>query len=133
VEALAAAVRYPLPAAQPVHGSLPLLIGGRGERRTLRIVAEHADEWNVTRVTADDYVQKCRVLDRHCRAAGRDPATIRRSLMVPVIAGRSRAELGARHTRARALFPRVPEDEAAWRAAGFLYGAPEEIARDLRR
>lgn len=128
---------YPLLEARsvprPARGTLPLVIGGRGERRTLRIVAEHADEWNVTRVTPDELPLKAAVLEAHCRAVGRDPGTIRRSLMIPVVVGRSPAEARARHAKIRAVFPRVPEDEAGWRAAGFLYGAPDEVARDLRR
>lgn len=128
---------YPIVAARseprPARGTLPLIVGGRGERRTLRIVAEHADEWNATRLTLDDYPPKLGVLEGHCRAVGRDPATIRRSLMVPVIVGRSRADTETRRERVRAIFPRVPEDEAGWRAAGFLYGAPEEVGRDLHR
>src|SRR5439155_80319 len=111
----------------------PLIIGGRGEKRTLRIVAEHADEWNVTRVTFDEHRAKSTVLEEHCRAIGRDPRAIRRSLMVPFIIGTTAAEVAARHARARAIFPRVPEEAAAWRAAGFLYGAPEEIVADLQR
>jgi F420-dependent oxidoreductase-like protein len=126
---LVAAESYPLPA----RGRLPLVIGGRGEKRTLRIVAEHADEWNTTRVTFEEYTAKRAVLEQHCRALGRDPATIRRSLMVPIIVGRSPAETGARLARARALFPRLPEDAAGWRGAGFLYGAPGDVARDLAR
>jgi alkanesulfonate monooxygenase SsuD/methylene tetrahydromethanopterin reductase-like flavin-dependent oxidoreductase (luciferase family) len=127
---------YPLVDAQttprPAPGTLPLLIGGRGERRTLRIVAEHADEWNVTRVTFDDYRQKLRVLDEHCRAVGRDPATIRRSLMIPIAIGRSPAEVAARRAKVQAIFPRLPADEAEWRAAGFLQGTPDRIIEDLR-
>jgi F420-dependent oxidoreductase-like protein len=128
---------FPLAAAEtsprPAPGTLPLIIGGRGERRTLRIVAAHADEWNVTRVTFEEYLAKAATLAQHCQAVGRDPATIRRSLMVPVVVGRSAAELDARRDRIRAIFPRAPEDEAGWRAAGFLHGTPDAIVRDLRR
>jgi alkanesulfonate monooxygenase SsuD/methylene tetrahydromethanopterin reductase-like flavin-dependent oxidoreductase (luciferase family) len=128
---------YPLVDAEsypvPPGGRVPLIIGARGERRTLAIAAAHADEWNVTRVTFDDYAAKRGVLEARCAAAGRDPAAIARSLMVPVIVGRTGAELSARHARARAIFPRVPEDEASWRAAGFLYGTPERVVVDLKR
>ncbi len=126
---LGAAESYPLPA----RGRLPLVIGARGEKRALRIVAEHADEWNTTRVTFDDFVAKRAVLERHCATLGRDPATIRRSLMVPVIIGRSPSELERRIRAARASFPRLPEDAQGWRSAGFLYGTPGEVAADLHR
>ena len=126
---------YPLEAAQshprPARGTVRLIIGGRGERRTLRIVAAHADEWNATRLTFDEYRAKCAVLDAHCRAVGRDPDTIRRSLMIPIVIGESSGELEARHRRVRDIFPRVPAEAAEWRAAGFLYGSAEEIRRDL--
>ena len=120
---------YPL----PPRGRVPLIIGGRGEKRTLRIVAEHADEWNVTRVTFDEYVGKRAVLERHCAAVTRDPNTIARSLMVPVIYGRTAAETEARQAKAKTIFPRIPDDAAAWRTAGFLYGAADDIVRDLER
>jgi len=126
---------YPLVAAEsyprPARGRLPLVIGGRGERRTLKIVAEHADEWNITRVTREEYAAKAQVLERHCRMVGRDPASIRRSLMMPVVIGASRTEIDARLARIIQIFPRVPQDEAGWRSAGFLYGTPGEIVRDL--
>lgn len=59
-------------------GPLPLLVGGGGERRTLRIAAEHAQEWNVWS-TPEVFAHKSGVLDRHCHELGRDPAEIRRS------------------------------------------------------
>ena len=128
---------YPLREAQsyplPPGGGVPLVVGGRGERRTLRIVAEHADEWNLTRVTPDEYATKCRVLEEHCRAVGRDPATIRRSLMVPIVTGRTSAEVTARLARARATFSRLPEDPAEWLKAGFLYGTIAEVRDGVRR
>jgi F420-dependent oxidoreductase-like protein len=62
----------------PVQARLPLLVGGGGEKRTLRIAAEHADEWNVWG-TAELVAQKSEVLARHCDAVGRDPKTIAHS------------------------------------------------------
>ncbi len=126
---LVTAESYPL----PVKGGVPLIIGGRGERRTLRLIAEHADEWNTTRVTFDDYARKRAVLEEHCRAVKRDPATITHSLMVPIIIGRTESELTARRTKVISIFPGVPEDEAGWHGAGFLYGVPDRIRRDLQR
>jgi alkanesulfonate monooxygenase SsuD/methylene tetrahydromethanopterin reductase-like flavin-dependent oxidoreductase (luciferase family) len=38
-----------------------------------------------------------------------------------------------RRARARQIFPRVPADEAGWRAAGFLYGTPDAVVADLTR
>jgi alkanesulfonate monooxygenase SsuD/methylene tetrahydromethanopterin reductase-like flavin-dependent oxidoreductase (luciferase family) len=128
---------YPLRAAQsfptPPGAGVPLIVGGKEERLTLRIVAEHADEWNTTRVTVEEYAAKRAVLAGHCRAVGRDPAAIRDSLMIPVITGRTPAEVAARLARARAIFPRVPEDAAGWRAAGFLYGLIDEVRHELKR
>ena len=68
------AVCYPKPVQRP----LPVLVGGSGERRTLRIVAEHAQEWNSTGLDIDGYRQRREVLERHCEDVGprpvRDPA-----------------------------------------------------------
>ena len=63
---------------RPVQARLPLLVGGGGEKRTLRIAAAHADEWNVWG-TSELVAQKSEVLARHCDDLGRDPATIKRS------------------------------------------------------
>lgn len=62
----------------------PLLIGGWGNR-TLRLVAEHADIWNVPgppHNQVDYIVERARVLDEHCAAIGRDPSEISRSVQV---------------------------------------------------
>ena len=64
---------------------------------------------------------------------GRDPASIRLSLMAPIVIGRTRAEVAARLARGREWFPRVPDSEAEWRAQSFLYGSVDEVVRDLRR
>ncbi len=65
------------------RGRPPLLVGGSGERVTLAIVARWADEWN-TWGTPDVLATKGAVLDRHCEAHGRDPATVARSAQVVV-------------------------------------------------
>jgi probable F420-dependent oxidoreductase len=57
---------------------IPVLIGGQGERKTLPLVAEHADIWHGF-TTAETYPGKAEVLDRHCAAVGRDPASVERS------------------------------------------------------
>lgn len=61
----------------PVQERLPLLVGGGGERRTLRIAARYADVWH-TWAECDEFVRKSRVLDEHCAVIGRDPTEIRR-------------------------------------------------------
>lgn len=63
---------------KPVNKKIPIMIGGAGEKVTLRIVATHADEWNCW-ATVDTFKHKSAVLDQHCERLERDPATIARS------------------------------------------------------
>lgn len=67
---------------QPPH-RVPLLIGGSGERRTLRLVARYADACNLFATTPAEVSHKIDVLRRHCDAEGRDPAEVR----ITVISG----------------------------------------------
>ena len=62
-------------------GQLPILIGGAGEKVTLRLVAEHADAWN-TFGPPENFARKSAVLDEWCAKIGRDPATIERTVAV---------------------------------------------------
>jgi F420-dependent oxidoreductase-like protein len=59
-----------------IQNKLPLLIGGSGEKRTMRIAARYADEWNAW-TTPDVLRHKVEVLHKHCSDLGRDPAEIR--------------------------------------------------------
>ncbi len=61
----------------------PILIGGRSAA-TLRVVAEHADLWNIPGGDIADAIRRCALLDRLCAEIGRDPASITRSIVVPV-------------------------------------------------
>jgi alkanesulfonate monooxygenase SsuD/methylene tetrahydromethanopterin reductase-like flavin-dependent oxidoreductase (luciferase family) len=60
---------------------VPILIGGGGEKKTLRLVAEHADIWH-SFTNAAEYPAKSKVLAEHCTAVGRDPDSIERSAAV---------------------------------------------------
>ena len=57
---------------------IPILIGGQGERKTLRLVAEHADMWH-SFTNAETYPGKAEALARHCQDVSRDPLTVERS------------------------------------------------------
>lgn len=59
-------------------GDLPIMIGGGGERKTLRMVAQYADEWNVW-ADPEIMANKSKILDEHCERQGRDPQSIQRS------------------------------------------------------
>jgi alkanesulfonate monooxygenase SsuD/methylene tetrahydromethanopterin reductase-like flavin-dependent oxidoreductase (luciferase family) len=77
---LAAAESEPKPVQRP---GPPLWLGSAGERLGLRVVAEHADVWvsaQLPGVEAAEFGRLSGVLDRHCTAAGRDPATLRRAI-----------------------------------------------------
>ena len=65
---------------QPM-GPLPILIGGGGEKVTLRIVAEHADIWHGFG-DVETFTRKTGILDDHCAVVGRDPLEIERSVGV---------------------------------------------------
>jgi F420-dependent oxidoreductase-like protein len=71
---LAETICEPQPIRRP-----PILIGGDGEKKTLRLVAQYADIWNSTVKEADELKHKIDVLNRHCDAVGRDPGEIRKT------------------------------------------------------
>ncbi len=96
------AVSYP----RPVRGRIPLLVGGGGERRTLRIAAAHADAVNLIG-PPEVIAHKRRVLDAHCAHLGRDPAEIETTVLDITLVGEDRrqvADLVEAH-RGRAAAP----------------------------
>ena len=87
---------------RPIQAPLPLMIGGGGEKRTLRITARYADEWNVWG-TPEVMVHKQSVLDAHCRDVGRDPSEIQRSACALLMMTEDRDLLGRARASGRAV------------------------------
>ncbi|OBJ16424.1 LLM class F420-dependent oxidoreductase [Mycobacterium colombiense] len=63
---------------QPIRRP-PVLIGGDGEKKTLRLVAQYADIWNSMSNDVGELEHKIDVLNRHCEAVGRDPGEVRKT------------------------------------------------------
>jgi len=122
-------------------GSPPILIGGTGERRTLRLVAEYAEEWNSVNLTPETYIRKRDILEKHCEAIGRDPTTIKHSMMTFGMSGSTEAELNRSIKKAMEFMgqlpqsgERIPSTEEfikTSRARGLIIGTTEEVIQQL--
>jgi alkanesulfonate monooxygenase SsuD/methylene tetrahydromethanopterin reductase-like flavin-dependent oxidoreductase (luciferase family) len=118
------AVNNPKPVQKP-HP--PILIGGAGEKRLLRVVAEHADIWNCPNNVAHLLPQKLEVLKRHCDAIGRDPQTIEVSEQGVMILGRNEKDLRSKTQFAkRALGTVFDIDKTA------LCGTPDQLIEAIQ-
>ena len=123
---------------KPTRNSVPLLIGGKGAKRTLPLVAREAAEWNYSTLNLDVYKERRDVLDAQCREIGRDPASIRRSIMVSFIIGRNRKELRERALKAREMVPppRIqssdPDQILEEQRGKWFVGTPAEIVEQMQ-
>jgi alkanesulfonate monooxygenase SsuD/methylene tetrahydromethanopterin reductase-like flavin-dependent oxidoreductase (luciferase family) len=121
---LAGAFANPKPVQTP-HP--PILIGGRS-RPVLRVVAEHADLWNVPGADFEDALRRSATVDALCREVGRDPASLTRSIHLPVAYDRPAATREAIARAADAGFAHVvlglpapyPDGVATWVAEQLL-------------
>jgi len=89
---------------------LTILVGGSAKPGTTAPAARFADEYNVVLATPDEARQRKHQLDSACAAAGRDPATLRYSLMAPIVVGRDEQELHDSAARIAERFGREPAD-----------------------
>ena len=122
---------------RPAQNPMPLLMGGVGEKRHLPIVAREASEWNYTRMDQEEYRHKRQVLDQCCKDIGRDPASLRYSVMANYIIGRDEGELRERALKMAAVVPRLKRDTPdetlkAARDSAFV-GRPAEIVEQIRK
>jgi alkanesulfonate monooxygenase SsuD/methylene tetrahydromethanopterin reductase-like flavin-dependent oxidoreductase (luciferase family) len=123
---------HPKPVQQP-HP--PLIVGGSGGRGTTEPAARHADEYNTLLADAAECARRRRRLDEACERVGRDPATMRFSLMTGCLLGTDGGEL---RERARRLLIRRGDDRgdpdalvARYRERG-VAGTPDEVVERLR-
>jgi alkanesulfonate monooxygenase SsuD/methylene tetrahydromethanopterin reductase-like flavin-dependent oxidoreductase (luciferase family) len=113
---------------RPVQARLPILIGGSGEKKTLRSVARYADMWNAMG-PVDMMRHKIEVLRRHCDDVGRDPAEIEFTLGIKATIRDSEADAD-RVWKAAMEHNRTPlsdleDDDTFWN------GTPEQLAERL--
>lgn len=109
-------------------GGPPVLVGGNGEKRTLPLAARYAGEWNGVYLTPKEFRRKSHLLDELIHKEGREPASVRRSLMAGSEYGRTRKEVEdnvARRTQGK----RTPDE---LRQRGLLVGTGAEIAAQIR-
>lgn len=115
-------------APRPIQPRLPIMIGGGGEKKTLRTVARYADLWNGMG-TLEAMTRKVAVLRQHCEDVGRDPAEIELTLGIKATIRDSEAE-AVRVWKATMHHNRTPladveDDETFWN------GTPEQLAERL--
>ena len=115
---------------RPVQDPLPLLMGGAAKRRGAALAARFASEYNVVHAAPEDAAAARERLVAACEQAGRDPASLRFSLMHAVVIGASEGELADRAER----LAEVTGDRAdpARLRRELIAGTPDEIVARLR-
>jgi F420-dependent oxidoreductase-like protein len=117
-------IRDALNIPQPIRGDIPIVIGGSGERKTLRLVAKYADGCNVMG-DVDKVRHLMGVLEGHCEDVGRDPSEITRTRLASIFIAPTQEEAVAKLEAAKAAG--LP----ARRLAMVIAGGPDEIAEQL--
>jgi F420-dependent oxidoreductase-like protein len=121
---LADAVCAPKPVQRPYP---PIWLGGMGEQKTLRVVAEHADGWNAFPVPVPQLQHKLDVLHGHCAAVGREYDAIRKQLVCTAIVRSDPVQVAEELARFAAE-RQLPLEQARHMA---IAGTPEEVAAAL--
>ena len=117
-----AQIHHAINSPRPIqHAGPPILVGGGGEQRTLRIAARYADMTHWFPLGLEVLNHKTEVLARHCEAIGRDPATIERTMATPVLVAPDAATM-------QAMLDRLPPE----RRGHVKGGTPEQAAEGLR-
>ena len=111
---------------KPLRGDIPILVGGSGERKTLRFVAKYADGSNLFG-DVERVKHLLGVLEGHCEDVGRDPAEITKTRMGTVYIARTHEEA---HAKAERAVARAADPDRAWAQA--FVGDPGEVAEQVQ-
>ena len=117
---------HPKPVQRP-HP--PIIVGGEGRPRSLRLAAHYADEYNMSVSDPDQCSAKFALLDAECRKIGRDPATMHKSVMVGFLVGADEAEFERRVHDLLAMVGEAGTDAAAWldeHRPRWIVGTPDQ-------
>ena len=115
------ALHEPKPLQQP-HP--PIWVGGSGEKKTLRVVAESADGWNTFLMPMDEFQHKLNVLAGHCADVGRDPGDVRKQLGMFTMVAESDSE-------AKEFREQVEKMRGSGPSMTPLVGTPEQCVEQL--
>ena len=113
---------------RPVQPRLRLWIAGQGEKRMLRIVARHADGWNVPFLAPETYAQRNATLDRWCESEKRDPRAIVRTVNVGLAIGEDAGDVRRQEENLQLMFGPMTD----FVRPGILVGTPPEVAERIR-
>jgi F420-dependent oxidoreductase-like protein len=117
---------HPKPVQRPRP---PIIVGGEGRPRSLRLAASYADEYNMSGADPAECRGKFALLDDECRKIGRDPATMRRSVMAGFLIGADQAELERRVHDLLAMVGDSGTDAVAWldeHRPRWIVGTPDQ-------
>lgn len=110
--------------------TIPIMIGGSGEKKTLRMVAQYADESNLT-CSAADVPRKLEALDAHCGRLGRDRSEIKVTKLVMMVIGRTHDE-AVKSLHVYADTHGWPAEVVELMAPQLTIGDPDEIGEAVR-
>jgi alkanesulfonate monooxygenase SsuD/methylene tetrahydromethanopterin reductase-like flavin-dependent oxidoreductase (luciferase family) len=123
-----------------LHSHSPkLLIGAKGPRRTLPLVARFADIWNGDSLSVEEFKEASARLDDLLRKAGRQPSDVKRTVLVPVLCGQNPAEIEMQIRAFRPLNPDLPThpwdsvvEGLRSKLSNLIIGPPETVIAGLQ-